>query len=72
LRRRPDVVPLDHLVERRRLDVQQLGGALLHAAGRLERRLDQALLEVGDDLRNEMPSGGTTNCGIWKRRLPRT
>ena len=46
---RPDVVPLDHLVQRRRLDVQQLGRALLHAAGRLERRLDQPLLEVGDD-----------------------
>ena len=47
---RPDVVALDHLVQRRRLDVQQLGGALLHAAGRLERRLDQPLLEVGDDV----------------------
>ena len=47
---RPDVVPLDHLVQRRRLDVQQLGGALLHAARRLERRLDQPLLEVGDDV----------------------
>ena len=45
---RPDVVALDHLVERRRLDVQQLRGALLHAAGGLERRLDQPLLEVGD------------------------
>ena len=39
---RADVVPLDHLVQRRRLDVQQFGGALLHAAGRFERRLDQA------------------------------
>ena len=47
---RPDVVALDHLVQRRRLDVQQLGGALLDAAGRLERRLDQPLLEVGDDV----------------------
>ena len=28
--------------------MQQLGGALLHAAGGLERRLDQPLLEVGD------------------------
>ncbi len=35
LRRGPDVVPLDHLVERRRLDVEQLGGPLLDAAGRL-------------------------------------
>jgi hypothetical protein len=34
---RPDVVPLDHLVQRRRLDVEQLRGALLHAAGGLER-----------------------------------
>ena len=46
---RPDVVPLDHLVQRRRLDVQQLGGALLHAAGGFERGLDQPLLEVRDD-----------------------
>ena len=36
---------LDHLVERGRLDLQQLRGALLHAAGLLERRLDQAALE---------------------------
>ena len=47
---RPDVVALDHLVQRRRLDVQQLGGALLDAAGRFERRLDEPLLEVGDDV----------------------
>ena len=38
---RADVVALDHLVQRRRLDVQQLGGPLLHAAGRFERGLDQ-------------------------------
>ena len=65
-------MPLDHLVQRRRLDVQQLGGALLHAAGRFERRLDQPLLEVVITSRNEMPSGGTMNCGIWKRWLLRT
>jgi hypothetical protein len=41
-------VPLDHLVERRRLDAEQLRRALLHPAGRLERGLDQALLEIGD------------------------
>src|SRR5215207_8944907 len=35
---RPDVVALDHLVQRRRLDVEQLGGPLLHATGGLERR----------------------------------
>ena len=54
---RPDVVPLDHLVQRRRLDVQQLRGALLHAAGRFERRLDQPLLEVGDHLAVRDPLG---------------
>src|SRR6185503_11920084 len=47
---RTDVVALDHLVERRRLDVEQLGRALLYAACRFERRLNQALLEVGNDL----------------------
>src|SRR5205823_6929944 len=46
---RLNVVPLDHLVERRRLDVQQLGGALLYASRRFERRFDQPLLEIGDD-----------------------
>src|SRR5690554_3414640 len=46
---RADVVALDHLVQRRRLDVQQLRGALLDAARGLERRLDQALLEVAGD-----------------------
>src|SRR5262245_38925044 len=46
---RPDVVTLDHLVQRRRLDVQELRGTLLHAAGCLERRLDQPLFEVRDD-----------------------
>src|SRR4030095_2099703 len=43
---RTDVVPLDHLVQRRRLDVKALRGALLHAAGGFERRLDQPFLEV--------------------------
>src|SRR5262245_33249874 len=43
---RPNLVALDHLVQRRRLNVQQLGGALLNAARRLERRLDQTLFEV--------------------------
>src|SRR5262245_4751697 len=47
---RPDLVPLDHLVERRRLDMQELGGALLDAAGGLERRFDELLLEIGDDV----------------------
>src|SRR5258708_12620100 len=42
---RTDVVPLDHLVQCRRLDVKQLGGPLLHAAGGFERRLDQAPLK---------------------------
>src|SRR3954447_1279196 len=47
---RPDLVALDHLVQRGRLDVQELGGALLDATGGFERRFDQPLLEVGDDL----------------------
>src|SRR5512134_2700682 len=46
----PDVVPLDHLVEGRRLDVQQLGGLFLHAAGGLQRGLDVAALVADDDL----------------------
>src|SRR5690606_5532448 len=41
---RADVVPLDHLVERRRLDAEELGGPLLDAAGRLERGLDPLTL----------------------------
>src|SRR5438093_307879 len=45
---RTNVVALDHFVQRRRLDVQELGGALLHAAGRLQRRFDQPLLEISD------------------------
>src|SRR6478736_2366755 len=45
-----DLVALDHLVQRRRLDVQQLRRALLHAAGGFERRFDQPLLEIGDDV----------------------
>src|SRR3977135_2604177 len=44
---RTDVVPLDHLVERCRFDVQQLCSALLHAARGLERCFDETLLEVG-------------------------
>src|SRR5207245_2850054 len=45
-----DVVTRDHLVQGRRLDVEELRGLLLHAPRRLERRLDQALLEIGDDI----------------------
>src|SRR6185312_13306511 len=45
---RTDLVALDHLVQRGRLDVKQFRGPFLHAAGRLERRLDQPFLEVGD------------------------
>src|SRR5438270_739912 len=37
-----DIVPLDHLVQRRRLDVKELGGAFLHAARRFQRGFDQA------------------------------
>src|SRR4051794_10554905 len=44
----PDVVSLDHFVQRGRLDVKQLSGTLLHAAGRFQRGLDQLLLEIGD------------------------
>src|SRR5262245_13224669 len=40
-----DVVPLDHLVERRGLEPQEAGGFLLDAARGLERGLDQAALE---------------------------
>src|SRR5262245_1872122 len=45
----PDVVPLDHLVQRRRLDVQQLGGFLLDAARGLEGGFDVAPLVTDDD-----------------------
>src|SRR5579872_2216700 len=45
-----DVVPLDHLVQRRGLDVEQLGGAFLDTPGSFERRFDEPLLEVGDDV----------------------
>src|SRR5437867_11869095 len=45
---RAGVVTLDHLVERGRLDVEQLGRAFLDATRRFERRLDEALLEVCD------------------------
>src|SRR5436190_9273056 len=47
---RTDLVAFDHLVQRRRLDMEELSGFLLHAAGRFERRFDQLLLEVGDDV----------------------
>src|SRR6188768_1764748 len=47
---RPDVVPLDHLVQGRRLDAQQLCSALLNAARSLERGLDEPLLEVGNHI----------------------
>ena len=72
LRRGTDVVALDHLVERRRLDLQQLGGALLHAAGRSSADSIRPRWNAVSASRYEMPSGGTTNCGIWKRRLLRT
>src|SRR4029077_12961416 len=42
---RMDVVPLDHLVQRRRLDMKQLGRPLLDATRGLERRFNQPLLE---------------------------
>src|SRR5262245_54612836 len=54
---RLNVVALDHLVQRRRLDVQELGGALLHSAGGLERRFDQAFFEVGDHFLERDPFG---------------
>src|SRR5262249_37150808 len=41
---RTNLVALDHLVQRRWLDVQQLRRPFLDAAGRLERRLDEAFL----------------------------
>src|SRR5437762_10849772 len=47
---RTDVMALDHLVWRRRLDEKKFGRALLHAAGDLERRLDQPFLDIGDDV----------------------
>src|SRR4029077_8991468 len=47
---RTNLVALDHLVQRGWLDVQQLRRPFLDAAGRLERRLDEALLEIGDDV----------------------
>src|SRR5262245_55305024 len=43
---RANVVPLDHLVQCGRLDVEELGRALLNASRGLERRLDQPLLKV--------------------------
>src|SRR5262249_22678792 len=50
-----DVVTLDHLVQRRRFDVEKLGGALLNASCGFERRLDQAFLEIGDDVLERDP-----------------
>src|SRR5262249_3955843 len=45
-----DIVPLGHLLERCRVDIQELRRSLLAPAGRLERRFNQPLLEVGDDV----------------------
>ena len=47
----------DHLVQRRRLDVQELGGFLLPASRDFERRLDEPLVEIGTDLFEGNPLG---------------
>ena len=65
---RPDVVPLDHLVQRRRLDVQELGGFLLDAAGGVERGFDVAAL-VADDHFAELDAVGRNHD---VRRRPST
>src|SRR5687768_5558772 len=54
---RTDIVPLDHLIERCRLDAEQLGCALLNTTRGLERRLDEPLLEVRDDILERDPFG---------------
>ena len=47
---RPDVVALDHLVERRRLQAQEPRGLLLHAARAVHRGPEDALLVPADRL----------------------
>ena len=58
---------LDHLVEGRRLDLQQLRGALLDPAGRFERADDQPRLHVVDDL----PEGNPVARHVEVRQIER-
>src|SRR5215472_8224323 len=53
-----DVVLLQQMAERPVRDLQQLGGAGLHAAGLLQSRLDERALDLGDILFEIQPIGG--------------
>jgi hypothetical protein len=65
-------VALDHLVQRGRLDVQQLGRALLDAACGLERRRNQSLLEIRDHVleRNPLRRHDKLRRHLGARRFP--